>query len=176
MGAVSQFNPLTNLLLACLAAMGLVPALGLPWYATAVPMSQAEVDKGQIELTAENVARWFTSDGQTFTGTETLTGAKTALLVIAAVTIALCVLVLLPQMRSTARGLLRLVPLAAPAIVLVHLFHQPGSNAGTELRWGVFVTLAISVLMASAAYQGGELQDRKPARAPYVPPAPPSYH
>jgi hypothetical protein len=171
---VSQFTPRTNLLLACLAALGLVPALGLPWYAAA-PTGRPDPFAGSIERLAANIGRWFTSSGQTFTGSETLNGGKTALLVLGVVTIALCCMALVPGMRDTARGLLRLVPLAAPVIVLVHLVHQPGSNAQTELRWGILVTLGLAAFMASAAYHGGEIQDHKPARAPYVPPAPPSY-
>lgn len=165
---MSQFSPMTNLLLACLCALGLSPALGLPWYANAVQVKPTAT-KGSLELLADGMGRWFSSGGDTFSGTETLTGAKTALLVIGGVTLILCLVAMLPPLRGVARTGLRSVPLAAPAIVIVHLFNQPGSNAGTELRWGIFVTLLLSGFMASAAYQGAEIQDRKPAPKPYTP-------
>jgi hypothetical protein len=164
-----QLSPLTNLMLAVLASIGVAITLGLPWYA-ATPVVPNDPASG-VESAAAAIARWFTSDGSTVTGTEALRGAESALLLACGLTALLSMAVLAGPIRSYLRGPLKLVALSAPVIVVVHLFHQP---VGEELRWGTFVALAASLLMANSAYHGAEIRDPRPAPGPYRPPAPPA--
>jgi hypothetical protein len=164
-----QLSPLTNLMLAVLASVGVVVTLGLPWYATdsVLPNDPAT----GIESAAAAIARWFTSDGATISGTEALQKAESGLLLVCGMTALLSMLVLAGPIRNYLRGPLKLVALSAPVIVTIHLFHQP---VGEELRWGTFVALAASLLLANAAYHGAEIRDPRPAPLPYQPPPPPT--
>lgn len=157
---VSQFSPPTALVLACLAALGMVPVLGLPWYGLASG-ERPKANKGDVELQAEAVLRWFQNPGTSYTGAATLNGAETALVGIAGVTILLAALFLIPTIRASLRTPLALIPLAAPVIVLYHLIDTPGDNETTEPRWGIFVALALTLFMARAAYRGAEMGEKR---------------
>src|SRR5688572_28240503 len=79
--AMRQLTPLTNLMLACLCAVGLVGSLELPWYSLVDPASgpsaQAVEDgQGPMESFVGQVSRTFTSDGITSSGHEVLAGQR----------------------------------------------------------------------------------------------------
>ena len=158
---MSQLSPPSNLLLACLAALGLVPALGLPWYAG--QHTPGPDDPTGIEAIAAGVARWFSSSGATTTGTEALTTIETILLGVAAATVVLAAAMLITPLRPLVREILPVVPLAAPAIVLLAILDPPGPNSAVEMRWGSLVALALAGVMASASIKGAEMRDPKPA-------------
>jgi hypothetical protein len=163
-----QFSPLTNLLLTCLAAAGLVLTLGLPWYGAAVGVSDSETEvgtiAGPIEGVAALVSRWFDPQGTGTTGADALGFAQQGLMGLAAVTALLAIAMLLPFARRTAQEGLRLIPLAAPALVVLQMVDVP--VAGAELRWGAFMALLSGLFMASAAWHGAGL--RVPARKPAI--------
>jgi hypothetical protein len=114
------------------------------------------------------------------TGTQALGTVENGLLGIGAVAIILAAMMFLRPLAPIAREGLRVVPLAAPALVVLQMVDQPGSVA-MELRWGVFTALAAGLLMASAAWHGSTLRAPKrvkavtsaaPAAAPIPAPAP----
>ncbi len=141
------FSPLINVVLTCLAAIAVVPVLGLPWFAGAIDSNDG--NQGQTELMGEALARWFGQQGTTSTGTEVLAALEMALLAVTALTALLALAMLVPGLRSSLRGTMKLVPLAAPLIVLV--------------------ALALTVFMASAGQQAGEMREPKPAPTKYTP-------
>jgi hypothetical protein len=52
------------------------------------------------------------------------------------------------------------------------LFDQPQGDV--EVRWGLFVSLALAAFVASCAFHGSQLPDPKPAPKPYTPPPGPA--
>lgn len=171
-----QFSPPTNLLLTCLAAIGLVVSLGLPWYGAAQGISDSPQDvgtiAGPIEGAAALVARWFSaSDGAI--GSEILgSTTQNGLIGLALASILLSAAMVVPALRRLAREGLHVIPLAAPAFVVLNMVDQPGAG-GMELRPGILIALAAGLMMASAAWHGASLRGARKAPAAYqAPPAP----
>jgi hypothetical protein len=154
-----QLSPHSNLMLACLAAVGLVSSLGLPWYATA----ETADGLGPMEAIGARLLRTFTSEGVITTGTDTLGGSRTLLLVIAAAVIVLSAAMAVPALRAVFRDVLRAVGFGAPVLVLATAVR---SSAGLELRWGLVVSVAIALVMASAAWHGAAARPRREPAAP----------
>jgi hypothetical protein len=164
---VRGLSPLINILLTCLLAGALTPALDTPWFAPAVDSNDGH--QGQVELMGEALGRWFTGSGATRTGTEALGGLETALLAVVAASALLALAMLIPPLRSSLRGSVKLVPLAAPLIVLIGIVVEAGP-AGVEPRRGAFVALALTVFLVSAAQQAAEMREKKkPVPKPYSP-------
>jgi hypothetical protein len=170
--AMRQLTPPTNLLLTLLSAAALTLALGLAWYAP-VPLPAPGADPETVEGTGATIARWFGETGAIVTGADSLKTAETVLLALAGATAGLAFLMVLPPLRRFVRELLRIVPLAAPVVVVVQMVDPP---AGMEIRWGVFAALAAAVLMANSAFHGAELRagvssarPRRPAGGPAGP-------
>jgi hypothetical protein len=168
--AMRQLTPLTNLALTVLLAAGLVVTLGLPWYGHPPERAPEAPEPGQIEALAATIARMFGDAGAKVVGAEAAPAVKVALVAIAGASALLAVLMLLAPLRSVVRPLLKAVPMAAAAAVLVALLDVPG---GMELRWGIFAALAAALAMANSAFHGAELRAPRPAPARYVPPPPP---
>lgn len=160
------FSPPINIFLTCLAGLALVPVLGLPWFAGAMDTDNG--NQGQIELMAEAIGRWFTGAGSTATGTEVLGGLEIALLGVAVVTVLLAVLMLAPPLRMSLRAIVKVLPIAAPVLVLVAIVAEAGAS-GTEPRYGAFLALAVTAFMASCAHQAGDMRERKAAPRSYTP-------
>ena len=160
------FSPLINIFLTCVAAVAVVPVLGLPWFAGAPDTNDG--NQGQIELMGEAIGRWFTGDGTTSTGAEALTSLETALLAVVTGTVVLALAMLLPPLRSSLSALTKMLPVAAPVLVLGAIVAE-SSSAGVEPRYGAFVALAATAFMASAAQQAGEMREPKRAAKPYAP-------
>ena len=163
---VRGFSPLINIFLTCLAAVAVVPVLGFAWFASAVDSNDGT--QGSVELMAEAVARWFTASGATSTGAEVLTSGESVLLAVAGATALLALLMLIPGLRIHLRGVVKLVPLAGPVVVLALILSEAAA-AGVEPRYGAFVALALTVFLASAANQAGEMREPKAAPQPYKP-------
>jgi hypothetical protein len=157
--AMRQLNPITNLVLSCLAAVGLVASLELPWYAT----SPAAENVGPMEAMGARLLRTFTSDGATTTGTDALGTSRTILLVAAGAVIVLCTAMLLPALRGVLRDLTRAVAIATPMAVLATAVR---AAEGLELRWGLVVTVAVGLFMANATWHGAAARQRREAPAP----------
>jgi hypothetical protein len=157
---VRGFSPQINILLTCLAAAGIVPVLGLPWFGNAIDSNDGY--QGSIELMGEAIARWFGETGVTSSGTAVLGTAEIALLALCGLTALLALLMLVPMMRSSLRGVLKMLPAAAPLVVVVGIISE-AHRAEVEPRWGAFAALALSLLMATAAAQAAEMRERKTA-------------
>jgi hypothetical protein len=159
-----QLSPATNLLLACLSALGLVAALGLPWYAPAAVIDPAvAAGQGSVEEFGARLARTFTSTGETWTGTEALGTGRTLLLLAAGAVVFLCLLMIVPFLRSAVRDVLRAAALVAPLTVVYLAFDTPGASHAQEIRWGLLVGVAASAFMATSAWHGSSI--RVPRRA-----------
>jgi hypothetical protein len=147
--------------------MGVMPVLGLPWVAEAVDSNDGH--QGAVELMGEAFGRWFTASGVTGTGNEVLAAnGRHALMAVCLVSALLAVAMLAPGLRMHMRGLVKLVPVAAPLIVLVLILSE-AHRAEVEPRWGAFAALVLTVFMASAAIQAGEMRERKAAPQQYTP-------
>jgi hypothetical protein len=167
---VRQLTPLTNLVLACLCAVGLVGSLELPWYAlpdpAKGPSAQAIADgQGPMEAFGKGVVRTFTSDGVTSSGTDVLGGQRTLLLIAAVAVMLLCIATLIPALRSGVRDLLRAVALASPILVLFVAIRAPAAD-GLEFRWGLVTTVAVTLFMASSAWHASSARSPRAVAAP----------
>jgi hypothetical protein len=167
-----QLTHRTNLFLACVTAIVAVAVLRLPWFAAATPPTDPD-GGASIEDMSAAIGRWFTEGG--WSGEQMLTTSQSLLVNIAIATIVLSGLFLVPALRPWVRDVMRIVPLAAPCVVALALFNPPGANADIEPRWGLFVALAVTILMACSAWNAAGLPNRRAAVAPYSPPAPPSW-
>lgn len=156
------FSPLLNILLACVAAVAVAPVLAMPWFGGAVDSNDG--NQGQVELMGEAIGRWFTNTGTTTTGAEALAGMETAILAIVGFSALLSLAMLAPPLRASLRGVVKLIPLAAPVAVLAAIVIEAGP-AGVEPRYGAFVALLLTAFLASAANQAGEMREKKPAAA-----------
>lgn len=154
------FSPLLNILLTCVAAVAIAPVLAMPWFGGAVDSNDG--NQGQVELMGEAIGRWFTNTGNTSTGAEVLGGMETAILAIVGFSALLALAMLAPPLRASLRGVVKLIPLAAPLVVLAAILIE-ASAANVEPRYGAFVALALSAFLASAAAQAGEMREKKRA-------------
>src|SRR3954451_5593779 len=104
-----QLTPLTNLMLSCISALGLLLSLELPWYAHPA----VDVPDGRVEAVGAQIARTFTS-GDTISGSDVLGSRSTLLYIVAAVVIALSIAMLVPALREPFRDMLRGISLVSP--------------------------------------------------------------
>ena len=169
-----QLSPPTNLLLACLAGLGLLATLSLPWYGPEHVDQQVDLTRvangdadGPMQNFAHLVARVFSTSGTTYSGTETLGATRTLLLILVGAVIVLSLAVLIPALRAALRDVLRAVALAAPVIVGVLAVRHPGEGH-LEARWGLFVGLAVSLIMACAAWHGSGVRVKRAVPAQRV--------
>jgi hypothetical protein len=153
----------SNILFAIAAAIGVIAALGRPWYAPAV----AGDDNAQMESLLSGIGRAFTEpDGRT--GWDSFTKADA--------TVVLLVLAMLPAIQLHVQALARWTGLAAFGIVVVKLFDEPGANAGVEPRYGLLIALlAAGVLVASAMTVAAAPSRRKQEVRTYTPPPAPEH-
>ena len=160
------FSPLINILLTCVAAGTLAPVLGMPWFGAALDSNDGT--QGSIELMGEAIGRWFTGSGVTSTGSETLGSLEMALLAVAGGTALLALAMLVPALRTGTRQLVKVLPLAAPLLVLIGILAEAGA-ASVEPRYGAFVALAVTIFLVTSAQQAGEMREKKPVAKPYQP-------
>src|SRR3954454_13421560 len=113
-----QLSPFTNLLLAFLAALGLLGSLGLPWYGPTVKVEQVDLGRvasgdgdGPMQHFADWVGRVFSATGTTYTGNDSLGSSKMLLFVLAAAICALSLAMLVPGLRSALRETYRAIGL-----------------------------------------------------------------
>jgi len=136
------------------AAIGMIAALGRPWYAGAPVLTPEEAQIGDVNGPVEEffsrLAREVTSDGgatgwQAFTTTDTILSALVAVAVLAALA------ALIPAIEQPAREVLRLVTLAMLGIVVVKLVNTPDAAGLVERRQGAWIALGVTGIMASSA-------------------------
>jgi hypothetical protein len=155
----------THALVALAAAIGVIAALGRPWYA-APPAVAKEGDVGEfggsVEGLGSAIGRWIRESGGT-TGWDALGGWGTALAVLAAVAAAGALGCLVPALQGVAREALRYGGLAMFGIAVWKLIDTPGPNAVMEPRFGAFVAAfaALIAVTSGSAVAGAPLQRRR---------------
>ena len=157
-----QLSPLTNLMLACLAAVGLVSSLGLPWYASTTTTG-APSDPGQVADAGSDACS--RAPARRSPGSDVLASGRGLVPVLAGVVIVLSLGMMVPALRASLRDLLRAVALATPVLVGFLAVRHP-ARSDVEMRWGLVAALAIAVVMASAAWHGSAARSRRPAPQP----------
>lgn len=152
-----QLTPVTNLVLAVLAGAGLLASLGLPWFAA--PVVDPVSTDGPIEQAAFQVAQVFATSAQgTVSGADALGTAQAAVVGLVAVLALVVVAVMTPASRRPAEDLLRGIVMAAPVVVLLAALAHPGVATPVRLHWGLLVSVALTALMANAAWHGANMR------------------
>ena len=166
----------SNILFAIAAAIGLIAALGQPWYGPS-PAARKDQAVGELPTQMEDflngIGRAFTAHGGT-TGWEALKTADTLLAGLAIATVVLLVLSMVPSLQAHVGALARWTSLAAFGVIVVKLVDEPGSNLYAEPRYGLMVALlAAAVLVASTLTVAGAPTRRKSEPKTYTPPPAP---
>lgn len=168
----------THVLLAAAAAIGVIAALGRPWYAEA-PKPLADSTKaigdlhGPVEGLSDGMQRWVSATTGT-TGWDALGVWGTVLAALAAVTAAGAIGCMVPALQGVSRELLRYSALACFGVAVWKLVDQPGANDALELRFGAFLATgaALLALTSGGALAASPLRRRRPAARFTPPPAP----
>jgi hypothetical protein len=161
----------SNILFAIAAAIGVIAALGRPWYAPAVKGDE----DAQMEGLLSGIGRAFTESGGT-TGWDSFTQADTLIAGLAVTTVVLLVLALIPAVQMHVQALARWTAIATFGVVLVKLFDEPAASTELEPRFGLLVALLGSaVLVASAMTVAAAPSRRKREVATYTPPPVPEH-
>jgi hypothetical protein len=162
-GVMRQLNPSTNLVLAVLAGIGLLASLGLPWYAP--PAEDPNPTDGPVERGAWQVAQVFaTSTRGTLTGADAAGDGRALLYGLVALVAVVALAISVEGLRRGAEDVMRVVALAAPAVVAFVAITHPGTEADLRLHYGMLVAFAAALAMASAAWHGASMR-AKPAPA-----------
>jgi len=160
----------SSILFALAAGLGVIAALGRPWYGPPDPATEA-----QMEDLFGGVGRSLTAAG----GTDGWTALATADQLLAGFAIATVVFVLLTLVTAIQRftqPVARWCALATVGVVLVKLVDGPDVGAMSELRNGIFLALAASlVLLASSWTVAAAPSRRKTPPKTYTPPPAPVY-
>jgi hypothetical protein len=157
------------------AAVGLLAALGRPWYAGAAVLTPEETRVGDVNGPVEDffsrLAREFTSDGGS-TGWQAFTTTDSILAVLVSIAVLSALAALIPAIEQPAREALRLVTLAMLGIVVVKLVNTPDSVGLVERRQGAWIALGVTGIMASAGNTicNAPLARRKVGRSLYEAP------
>ncbi len=154
-----QVSPATNLLLACLSAVGLLAAFDFPWFAPPVPVNE---DVGAVEQAATQFGAMFGHAEGAMTGHDAFAEAQTLLTAMPAAVVALCLLMAVPVLRDLVREPLRAVAFGTPVVVAYLVVGRPGEATGT-LHWGALAGMAVSLFLTSAVWHGSTLKGPRPA-------------
>src|SRR5215213_7550873 len=118
----------SNVLFIIAAAVGLVAALGRPWYAPAFVPSGEEARIGDVQGPVEGfflrLGREFADDGGT-KGWDAFTSTDMILMALVAITVVSAIAALIPGIERHAREVVRLGALAMLGIVVVKLVNTP---------------------------------------------------
>jgi hypothetical protein len=148
-----------------------IAALSRPWYGASVPFG----GDGQMEKLWTDLGRSLT-DPDGVDGWTALQTADKLLAGLAAATVLLLVLALVPAIQVHVQALARWCALATVVVVFVKLVDPPGAAATAELRHGAFLAQASAlVLLASAWTVAAAPARRREPPKPYAPPPPPAY-
>jgi hypothetical protein len=157
----------SHALFAVAAAVGVIAALGEPWYARAPVPVASDPDAvgslhGPVEGLSAGISRWVTETSGV-SGWDALGVWGGLLAGAAALTAVGAVLCLVPAVQGIAREALRYAGLATFGIAVWKLIDTPGPNAAMEPRFGAFVA-AIAALIAvtsGSAVAAAPLQRRR---------------
>jgi hypothetical protein len=167
----------SNVLFIIAAAVGLIAALGRPWYASTPALTPEEVRTGDMQGPVEQffsrLAREFTTDHGT-TGWAAFHSTDTILSVLVAITIVSALGTLVVGIEQPCREVLRLVTLAMLGIVVVKLANTPDGVGLVERRQGAWIALGVTGIMASSAstLYNSPLHRKKRTRSLYEVPPP----
>jgi hypothetical protein len=166
----------SNILFAIAAAIGLVAALGQPWYGPS-PAAKKTQAVGELPTQMEDflngIGRAFTAHGGT-TGWDALDRADMLIAGLAVATVSLLLLTLVPALQVHLGALARWTSIAAFGVIAVKLIDEPGSNRFAEPRYGLMVALlAAAVLVASTLTVAAAPARRKTEPKAYTPPPAP---
>jgi hypothetical protein len=153
-----QISPATNLVLACLASLGLLGSLGQPWYAP--PVEDTNAYDGPVERTAFAFGKVFSHHDHAVSGADALGNTESLLMGLVGTIIVLCVLAAVPALRGYVRDVLRAVAIALPLIVLYLAVDRPD---GQDIHWGVLAACAIAAFVASASWHGSAIRVKRAA-------------
>ena len=169
----------THVLLVVVGALGIVAALGRPWYAKAPPPPPDNADlfdvHGPLRAVLDAMGRWV-GDSAGTTGWDAL-GGSGQLLAAASLLAALCAVgCLVAPVQAVVAGPLRYVSFAAFGVAVWRVVDSPGPNDVLELRLGALVALVCSTMLWVSA-QGVASAPRRGRVVPprYTPPPPPVY-
>jgi hypothetical protein len=159
----------THVLFALAAAVGVIAALGRPWYAPAPRPAGDEVnDIGELQGPIDGLTQAFERYvGETTgtTGWDALGPWAQVLAAAAAIAAAGALGCLVPSLQGAAREALRYGGLACFGIAAWHFVDSPGANEVLELRYGAFVAAcaALIVFTSGSAVAGAPQQrSRRP--------------
>ena len=158
----------SNIFFAIAAAIGVIAALGRPWYGPSATPTNARME----DLFA-GIGRAFTEHGGT-TGWDALQSADTLIAGLAAGTVFLLLLTLIVPLQAHVQMLARWSGLATFGVIAVKLIDEPAANSMSEPRHGLFIALAAAgVLVASSmTVAAAPKRHRTPAKTYTPPPAP----
>lgn len=167
----------SNVLIVVAAAVGLLGALGLPWYAPAPAPQPGGDDIGNLDGPLQALFTGIVRDLGEHTGTrgwDALGTWGTALAgggLLCAVLAAACTS---PALQPLVRDTLRYISLAVAAVALWKLIDSPGPNDVLELRYGAVIGAGSAVVLASCAQAVANAPLRRRVPPPvYTPVAPP---
>jgi hypothetical protein len=158
------------------AAVGMVAALGRPWYAPTPALTPEETRIGDVQGPVEGFFERLAREVSTATGTtgwDAFTTTDTILAVLCGVAIVSALCALIPAIEQPARELVRLVTLAMLGIVVVKLANTPDHAGLVERRQGAWIALGVAGVMASSAstLYNAPLLRKKRGRSLYESPA-----
>jgi hypothetical protein len=154
-----QLSPVSNLVLACAAAIGMIGTLGLEWFAPPVA-DFAETD-GPMERTAFAFASVFQHHADGVTGADALGSTAGLVYALAGAVFLLSALAAVPALRGHVRDILRAVALATPLLVGVLAIRHTGTQATLHVHWGLLVALATAAFTASCAWHGSAIRQKR---------------
>jgi hypothetical protein len=158
---VRQLDPITNLVLAVLAGLGLLGTLSMPWFAA--PAASTKTTDGPIEKTAWQVGHFFGTnvDGRVSGNAAIGSGGKGIVVLVVAAIAILALSVSVPQIRKPAEDMLRVAGWAAPAAVLYLAVTHSGTTVPVHLHFGALASFVVACFVTSCAWWGGSMRTRR---------------
>jgi hypothetical protein len=142
----------THALVALAAAVGVIAALGEPWYAQAPQAAPQDGSigslNGPVEGLSAGIARWIETHGTH--GWDALGTWGSVLAALAALTALGAAGCLVPAVQGVAREALRYGGLATFGVALWKLIDTPGPNQLMEPRIGAFVATAAALVAVTS--------------------------
>jgi hypothetical protein len=161
-GKVRQLNPSTNLVLAVLAGLGLLASLSLDWFAA--PVIDPTPTDGPVERGAFQVSQVFATHAKgTVSGNTALGSGRMALVLLVVLVAILAAAVSVASLRRHAEDALHLAALATPVVVIALAAAHPGTSAAISIHYGLLVSLATAIFMASASWHGASMRQKHAA-------------
>jgi hypothetical protein len=144
----------SNVLFIIAASVGLLAALGRPWYGRTPGQNIEAARIGEVQGPVESffmqLGREFTTATGT-TGWDAFTSTDSILAVLLGIAVVSAIGSLVSGLEQPSREVLRLVTLAMLGIVVVKLANTPDAVGLVERRQGAWIALGVTGIMASSA-------------------------